>query len=222
MKSRKTTKGDLENKVAIFFEIGLIAALAVVYFAFNAKSYQKQSMEMLQQKAQQTIQENVPVTVQPNVKPPPPPQVSQIQIVSNKIHVGTDIHIDVGANPNTAVPDYTPSTEEPEVPEKTIFKVVEKMPHFQGGEAALMKYLAAHIQYPEMAKENNIQGTVFISFVVEPNGNIDRVKVIRGIGGGCDLEAIRVVKNMPKWVPGKQRGKPVRVAFTLPVRFALQ
>lgn len=222
MKSKKTTKGDLEKKVAIFFEIGLVFTLAIVYFAFNAKSYQKQSMEMLQQRAQQTIQESVPVTEQPNVKPPPPPQLSQIKIVSNNTSVSPDIHIDVSANPNTPVSDYTPSTEEPEVPEKVPFTIVEHMPRFPGGETALMKYLSAHIQYPELAQESNIQGTVFIKFVVERDGSIDRVKVLRGIGGGCNMEAIRVVKNMPRWIPGKQRGRPVAVYFTLPVKFKLQ
>jgi protein TonB len=222
MKARKTTKSDLENKTAIFFEIGLIFALGVVYFAFNAKSYQKQSLNLLQQKTQQTIQESVPVTVQKEKLPPPPPkQVTQIKIVSNSMKINENIDIDVGALQSTPVTNYASPTEE-EVPEKTIFQVVEDMPHFKGGEVALMKYLSAHIQYPEMAKEIGVQGTVFVKFVVEPDGSIDQVEIIRGIGGGCDKEAMRVVKSMPKWVPGKQRGKPVRVFFNIPVKFILQ
>jgi protein TonB len=86
----------------------------------------------------------------------------------------------------------------------------------------LMKYLSENIKYPPLAKESGIQGRVFINFVVEPNGSISNVKVLRGIGGGCDEEAVRVVEKMPKWSPGKQRGKPVRVSYNLPVKFTLQ
>jgi len=96
------------------------------------------------------------------------------------------------------------------------------MPEFPGGEGALHQYLAENIKYPQMAKESGIQGRVFVTFVVERNGKVTDVKVLRGIGGGCDEEAIRVVQNMPSWTPGKQRGKPVRVQFNLPVKFTLQ
>jgi len=160
------------------------------------------------------------------VKPPPAPPpktVTQIKIVSNNVKVNDNIDIDVDANMNTKVSDYVPPPEENEsVPEQHIFVVVEQMPSFPGGPGALMKYLAKHIKYPELAKESGIQGRVFINFVVEPDGTIDHVKVLRGIGGGCDEEAVRVVKSMPKWIPGKQRGKPVRVSFNLPVKFTLE
>jgi len=225
MESRKTAKGDLESKKAIFFEIGLIIALAIVYFSLNAKNYKKLTVKVLKQKAENTIQESVPITEQ-KVKPPPPPPpkaVTQIKIVSNKVKINDNIDIDVSATQNTAVANYTPPVEDQDVQQQQIFVVVEDMPHFPGGEAALMKYLASHIKYPELAKESGIQGTVFINFVVEPpDGHIDHVKVLRGIGGGCDEEAVNVVKNMPKWVPGKQRGKPVRVSFNLPVKFTLE
>jgi protein TonB len=96
------------------------------------------------------------------------------------------------------------------------------MPEFPGGMGELMKYLAENIKYPPLAKESGIQGRVFINFVVEPNGSISNVKVLRGIGGGCDEEAVRVVSKMPNWKPGKQRGKAVRVSYNLPVKFTLQ
>ncbi len=85
-----------------------------------------------------------------------------------------------------------------------------------------MEYIARNIKYPAMARESGIQGRVFVNFVVEPNGSVSNVKILRGIGGGCDEEAIRVVEAMPKWTPGRQRGKAVRVSFNLPVRFTLQ
>jgi TonB family protein len=106
--------------------------------------------------------------------------------------------------------------------ESQIFMVVEQMPEFPGGEEALYKYLAGNITYPQSAKESGIQGRVYVTFVVERDGTISDVRVLRGIGGGCDEEAIRVVKAMPKWMPGKQRSKPVRVQYNLPVKFSLE
>ena len=99
---------------------------------------------------------------------------------------------------------------------------METQPSFPGGEAKLYGYLGNNMKYPPIARDNNIQGRVYVSFVVERNGSITDVKVLRGIGGGCDEEAIRVVKSMPKWSPGKQRGKSVRVRFNLPIVFKLQ
>lgn len=224
MDARKSLKADLEARKTIFFEIGLVLVLALVYFSLNAKSYEQRKATLVQQQVQNTPEEMVPITEQ-KVKPPPPPppkQVTQIKIVSNDVKIDDNVDIDVNADMNTQVAQYTPPVQEEDVQEQPIFTVVEDKPSFPGGEAALMKFLATHINYPALAKESGIQGRVFISFVVEPSGNIDHVKVLRGIGGGCDEEAIRVVKSMPKWNPGKQRGKPVRVAFTLPINFKLE
>ena len=113
--------------------------------------------------------------------------------------------------------------EQPQtVPEAEIFAVVEEMPTFPGGVEELYKYLGANIKYPEQAKDDNIQGRVFVNFVVEKDGEITNVKILRGIGGGCDEEAIRVVSSMPKWKPGTQRGKNVRVAYNLPIKYSLK
>ena len=102
-----------------------------------------------------------------------------------------------------------------------VFLVVEVAPEYTGGEDALIKYLSENILYPQVARESNIQGTVYVSFIIEKNGEVSNTKVMRGIGGGCDEEAVRVVKGMPNWIPGTQRGKPVRVQFNLPIRFVL-
>ena len=99
--------------------------------------------------------------------------------------------------------------------------VVEEMPSFPGGQEALMKYIAKEMKYPEEAVENQIQGAVFVTFVVERDGAISEVKTLRGLGSSLDQEAIRVVKGMPKWLPGKQNGKEVRVQYNLPIRFKL-
>jgi periplasmic protein TonB len=105
---------------------------------------------------------------------------------------------------------------------KPVFTIVEEMPSFPGGEAERNKFLAENIVYPQQATENGIQGTVYVSFVVDSKGNVTDVKVLRGIGGGCDEEAVRVVKMMPQWHPGKQNGKLVRVLFNMPIYFKLQ
>lgn len=102
-----------------------------------------------------------------------------------------------------------------------VFVLVETMPEFPGGENAMYKYLVDNLKYPEQAKKEKITGKVYISFVVERDGSISNAEVLRGIGGGCDEEALRVVRNMPKWKPGTQRNKPVRVQYTLPLNFKL-
>jgi periplasmic protein TonB len=105
--------------------------------------------------------------------------------------------------------------------DEVLFVVVEESPEFPGGDKARFKYISENVQYPEAAREKKIQGTVFVSFVVEADGAISNVTVLRGIGGGCDEEAVRVIENMPKWTPGKQRGKNVRVKFNMPIKFVL-
>jgi protein TonB len=223
--TRKTPKADLESKKTLFFEIGLVIALAVVFAAFQWKSYDKITVNLAQRAVDDTPEEIIPITEQ-KVKPPPPPppkQVTQIKVVDDNVEVDDEIDIDAEADEETAMEEYVPPVEEEEeISEQVIFTVVESMPEFPGGNGALMSYLAKNIKYPPLAKESGIQGKVFINFVVEPDGSISHVKVLRGIGGGCDEEAVRVVKNMPKWKPGMQRGKPVRVSFNLPVKFTLQ
>ena len=103
-----------------------------------------------------------------------------------------------------------------------VFTVVEKMPTFPGGVKNLMNYLSTHIKYPAQAKKDGIEGRVFVNFIIEKDGSVSHVKVLRGIGHGCDKEALKVVENMPRWIPGEQRGKPVRVDYNLPVKFSLE
>jgi len=225
MDIKKTPKADLEKKKAIFFEIGLILALIIVFAAFEYKDYDKQTIDLSQRAVDDIPEEIIPITEQ-KVKPPPPPppkQVTQIKIVEDDVEVDEDIDIDVEADDETIIEEYIPPEEDEEgIVEAEIFTVVESMPEFPGGMGELMKYLATNIKYPPLAKESGIQGRVFINFVVEPDGKISNVKVLRGIGGGCDEEAVRVVESMPKWKAGKQRGKPVRVSYNLPVKFTLQ
>jgi periplasmic protein TonB len=105
--------------------------------------------------------------------------------------------------------------------EKPVYTIVEEMPQYPGGQNAMMNYMINSIKYPAEAMQKKIVGTVYVSFIVEEDGSVSHVKVIRGIGGGCDEESVRVVKEMPKWIPGKQKGNPVRCQFNLPVKYAL-
>jgi len=225
MELKKSPKAELENKKFIFRQLGLILALAVILFAFEWKSYEKTTVDLGSREVVDMPEEIIPITEQ-KVKPPPPPppkQVVKINVVEDDVEVEDELIIDVEADENTEVEEYIPiEDDEEEVEEAQIFMVVESMPQFPGGETALHKYLAENIKYPQMAKESGIQGRVFVTFVIEKNGAVTDVRVLRGIGGGCDEEAIRVVKAMPNWSAGKQRGKPVRVQFNLPVKFTLQ
>ncbi|HSG67464.1 MAG TPA: energy transducer TonB [Bacteroidales bacterium] len=225
MEAKKSPKADLEGKKVIFTQLGLIIALAAVLLAFEWKSYDA-SIEGFGERVVEDIPEEIiPITEQ-KVKPPPPPppkKVVQINIVEDDVEVEEDLLIDVEADEQTEVEEYIPiEVEEEVVEEAPIFTVVESMPEFLGGMQELYTYLGNNIKYPVMAKESGIQGKVYVTFVVERDGSITDVKVLRGIGGGCDEEAVRVVQSMPKWKPGKQRGKPVRVQYNLPVRFTLQ
>jgi TonB family protein len=156
---------------------------------------------------------------------PAPPETKVVTIINDNLVVDEDLLIE--ADLQVEVPEdqeilAMEVIEETESEEIQIFMVVEQMPEFPGGEEKLYKFLAENIHYPQMAKESGIQGRVFVTFVVERDGSVVDIRVLRGIGGGCDEEAIRVVKAMPKWIPGKQRGKPVRVQYNLPVKFTLE
>jgi periplasmic protein TonB len=120
-------------------------------------------------------------------------------------------------------PPPPPVEKEPEKPkDDQIFTIVEQQPEFPDGASAMFKWLGQNIKYPAIARENGIEGTVYVGFVVNTDGSIVDVTVKRGIGGGCNDEATRVVQSMPRWKPGKQQGRAVRVAYTLPIKFKLE
>jgi protein TonB len=169
-----------------------------------------------------SLEDEEVVEINPNTPPPPPPPppappevvkvVKDEQKVENKI-----IIIDQEAEIDIVIE----VEEEPEPVVEEIFDVVEENPEFVGGMAKLYEYLGKNIQYPEMAKENGIQGKVFVQFVVWKDGTIRDVKVVKGVHKTLDNEANRVIKTMPQWTPGKQRGKAVNARFTLPIKFKI-
>jgi protein TonB len=229
MRTMPTSRANLENKRFIFFEIGIIVALSTILFSFNLRTLEKHKINLDFSKSLSEQEEMVAITQQE--KPPPPPtppqQTSIITIVDNATeNVEEDLVINAEADQDSKVEEYIPYTppeieEEDHVDEETIFVVVESMPSFPGGDEARIKYLNENINYPSIAREAGIQGTVYVTFVVEKDGSITDVRILRGIGGGCDEEAVRVIQNMPNWIPGKQRNVPVRVQFNMPIRFIL-
>lgn len=224
MELKKNPEHDLQKKRGLFFDIGLLVSLAAVLIAFEWKSFEGDNYDLGQLNLDEIEEEIIPITQQntPPPPPPPPPPVQEIlKIVEDDVVIEDEVEIDSEADEDTEIEEIE---YEEVVVEDEIFTVVEKMPEFPGGIQKLYNYLGNNIRYPEVAKEAGIQGKVYISFVVEKDGSIKDVKVLRGIPGGkmCDNEAIRVVKAMPKWSPGKQRGKPVRVSYNLPVQFTLR
>ena len=226
MEEKKSPKANLENKKLMFIQIGMIISLLIAWMAFEHKSYDRREIDpSLLNRTVEVDEEMVEITKQEEQKPQPvevTKQTTQLEIVQDDVEV-EDIEINADVDQNEVIEEYVPvEVEEEEVQEQEIFQIVEEMPAYPGGDAKLMEYVAKNIKYPQIARETGIQGRVFVGFVVEPDGSVSNVKVLRGIGGGCDEEAMRVVKSMPKWKPGKQRGKAVRVSYMLPVNFKLQ
>ena len=226
MEEKKSPKANLENKKLMFMQIGMIISLLIAWLAFEHKSYDKREIDpSLLRQTEVVEEEMVEITKQEEQKPQPvevPKQTTQLEIVQDDVEV-EDIEINAEVDQQEVIEEYVPvEVEEEEVQEQEIFQIVEEMPAYPGGEQKLMEFVAKNIKYPQIARESGIQGRVFVGFVVEPDGSVSNVKVLRGIGGGCDEEAMRVVKSMPKWKPGKQRGKAVRVSYMLPVNFKLQ
>jgi len=225
MEEKKSPKANLENKKLMFTQIGLIISLLVAWLAFEHKSYDKREIDpSLLNREVVVDEEMVEITKQEEQKPQPvevPKQTTQLEIVQDDVET-EDIEINADVEQNEVIEEYVaPEVVEEEVVEQEIFQIVEEMPSYPGGEKALLEYVAKNIKYPQIARETGIQGRVFVGFVVEPDGSVSNVKILRGIGGGCDEEAMRVIKSLAKWKPGKQRGKAVRVSYQIPVVFKL-
>jgi protein TonB len=159
-----------------------------------------------------------PVPDEEVVEPDPPKQEELKEVA-----ISTEtVEGDPNADPDIVIEEEAPTILGEGDGEETVFQVVEQMPEFEGGMTALAKYLQKNLKYPAQARNANIQGTVFVGFVVGNDGKIRDVSVLKGIGYGCDEEAKRVVQTMPPWKPGKQSGRAVSVRYSLPIRFVMQ
>ena len=228
MEVKKSPKADLENKKTTNLLVGAILVLAVLFVGFEWSERDKQVTTDSGLVDVVFEEEIIPITEQeqPKQAPPPPeaPKVEEVlEIMDNDSKV-EESTIQASDDTQAAVEvKYTPvEVEEEDVEEQQIFQVVEEMPEFPGGIGECMKWLSKNIKYPTISQENGVQGRVTIQFTVNKDGSIVDAVVVRGVDPYLDKEALRVVGQMPKWKPGKQRGKEVRVRYTLPVLFRLQ
>jgi protein TonB len=225
MDLKKSPKASLEDKKMLFIMMGLVMVLSLIYIGFEwTKSevtiYDVVDTNLLAEEEIEIVQ------TQQELPPPPPPPapevVEVINVVEDNVKVD-NIVIETEDDKDKAVvinaPVAAPIVEEED---NVVFQVVETMPSFPGGDQALFKFLGDNVKYPVIAQENGIQGRVICQFVVNRDGSIVDVEVVRPVDPSLDKEAIRVIKSMPSWSPGKQRGKSVRVKYTLPVNFRLQ
>ena len=221
MELKKNPEANIEQKKTLLFMVGLVVALSSFCIIVQWKDYDMVQAMFGDFDYDQEEEEMIPITQQEIVPPPPPPLAAvEIEIVEDDEEV-EDIEIEETEIDEDTEVEIVEIVEEVEA-EPEIFTVVEDMPGFPGGEEELFRFLGKNIKYPAMAKDAGIKGMVYVNFVVWIDGTIKDVKVLRGIGGGCDEEAMRVVKSMPKWKPGKQRGKTVPVSYNLPIRFTLK
>lgn len=231
MEVKKSEKASLENKRLLFTEIGFVVALIAIYFAFNWSSTEKEVATLEAEVANVEVEDMVPITQE---TPPPPQAAPKIPILSDQIDVVDDnIKVDDNmfqnleddANSGVEIMDYIESAPEEEtVEEEAIpFQLVEEKPSFNGGDAnEFSKWVNSKLVYPEIAKENGVQGRVTLQFTVNADGTVSNVKVLRGVDSSLDKEAVRVVSSSPKWKPGKQRDRAVKVTYTFPVIFQLR
>lgn len=229
MEIKKTPKADLENRRTLFTEIGLVVALLVVWGAFSYSTKEKAVASLGEDTQVVEVEDMVPITEE---TPPPPPEAPKIPVLSDQIDIVEDdikvednfMSLEDDANLGVEIMDYVEEVKEEVVEEEAIpFQLVEEKPSFNGGDAnEFSKWVNSKLQYPEIAKENGVQGRVTLQFTVNPDGSVSNVKVLRGVDSSLDKEAVRVVSMSPKWKPGKQRDRAVKVTYTFPVIFQLR
>ena len=231
MKIKKSSEANLENKRLFFTEIGLVCSLGICLIAFEWGSHDKQTVSQFDEVTQVIEEEEIINTTVET--PPPPPETPKIPILSDQIDIVDDdtevdddmfVNLEDDAKAGVEIMDYVEAVEEEQIEEEAIpFQLVEEKPSFMGGDAnTFSKWVGQHLVYPEIAKENGVQGRVTLQFTVETDGRVTNVKVLRGIDPSLDKEAVRVVSSSPKWKAGKQRDRSVRVTYTLPVIFQLR
>lgn len=229
MEIKKSDKANLENKKFMFLEIGMIVALLIVFFAFEWTTRETNVDALVD--TTMAIEEEEIINIDQNT-PPPPPATPDVPVLSDEIDIVDDdvkvddiiINTEDDANLGVEIVDYVAQVEEEVVEEEAIpFQLVEKQPSFKGGGPnEFTKWVNQRLVYPEIAKENGVQGRVTLQFTVEKDGSVSNVKVLRGVDPSLDKEAVRVVSSSPKWVPGKQRDRAVKVTYTFPVIFQLR
>lgn len=227
MEIKKSEHADLERGKSTSLLIGFVIALGVMFVALEWTQREvEDNSELYTAKDISINEEMIPITLpEKKTVPPPPAAVTKADIIEI-VEDDADIEEDIMASTEDNVEwvdldDYDVVEVEPEPEEEEIFMVVEDQPEFPGGTAALLEYLRKNIKYPAICRENNIQGRVLVTFIVNKDGAIVEPEVVKSVNPSLDKEALRVISTMPNWKPGSQRGKPVRVKYTVPVNFRL-
>lgn len=221
METKKNPEITLAKTAGLFLNIGFVISIILVIIAFEWKSYDDTDLLKIGQIEDSFIQiTEVPITKQP---PPPPLKVKQLEIIEipdeEEIKEEIEIVLDVEITEETVIEEIV--FEEPVEEElvEEVFTIVEQNPTFIGGDLAFIKFVQSNLVYPEKARRMGLEGRVFVQFVVEKDGSLTDVAVIKGMMGDCNEEAIRVMQNSPNWVAGKQRGRSVRVQIVIPITF---
>lgn len=228
MEKKKSSKADLEGKRTSFFLVGLVIALGVTLVAFEWRSRpaKTQSLGLLQ--TVEVEEEIIPITRENEIKPPPPPPppkvVEVLDIVADDVLIEDELQMDeTEADENTII-NVAPviETADEEVEDQIFFNIIEEPAEFPGGDRALLNYLNSHVNYPVIAQENGIEGKVYLKFVIDEQGNVTNAQIARGVDSSLDAEALRVINSLPRFKPGKQRGRPVKVYYSSVINFKLQ
>ncbi|MGP1621720.1 MAG: energy transducer TonB [Candidatus Cryptobacteroides sp.] len=230
MEIKKSEKASLENRRLLFTEIGLLVALMVVFSAFEWSTKEKKVADLGADTQVVEVEDMVPITQE---TPPPPPEAPKIPVLSDQIDIVDDeikvddnmfVNLEDDSNMGVEIMDYISEVQDESIEEEAIpFQLVEEKPSFQGGDAnTFSKWIGQNMVYPEIAKENGVQGRVTLQFTVNADGTVSNIKVLRGVDSALDKEAVRVVSMSPRWKPGKQRDRAVKVTYTFPVIFQLR
>ncbi|PKQ62065.1 hypothetical protein BZG02_14125 [Labilibaculum filiforme] len=235
---KKNENADLENRKSLFFEIGLVLALALTLISFEWPTKVREVVEIKQLVNLNLDEELIPITRQEELmeKPKLPPKmqiIDVITIVEDDVELENELEIveeSFSQETEVEIVKQEVFVEEEADDEAKIFVIVEEMPIFRPdicknnieGNLELYRYINSSIRYPVIAQENGITGRVFVSFIVGKDGSVSNVKLLRGIDPSLDQEALRVIRNLPKFEPGKQRGKPVKVSYSSVINFVLQ
>jgi periplasmic protein TonB len=227
MEAKKSKEADLEGKRRVFQTVGLVMISAVVLMAFTATSADiaervefTEEEETFQEETMAILEIEEPEPEQEEMAAPPPPAPEEIIIEEDDVEIEENFNFDPteGGPP----PIETGNGDDLTIQAEPIVDFAEKEPSFPGGEGAMHRYIQENVVYPELSREMGEQGTVYVQFVVNSDGSIEDVKVVKPVSDLLNKEAIRVVKSMPAWAPGEQAGKKVRVRFTLPINFKIQ
>lgn len=227
MELKKSPKANLENRRNIFLLTGLVISIAFCLYGFRSTSKVNLTGTLGTTANRHIEEELTPLIRLEDPKPTPvtPPKVVDLLlIVENNTEITEELEIiDSEVTPETAINAVMRMTGDPEkdVDEPSFFIAPEQMPEFPGGNPALLSFLSQNIEYPAIASENDISGKVTVNFIVNKDGSVSDARILRGVDPALDKEALRVVYCMPKWKPGKQGGKPVRVSFSVPINFVL-